>query len=120
MAADPVRFTVDLTIHEGGLVAFQRIAKAMTEGTRDEPGALAYDWYLSPDRTRCRLLETYEDADAVLAHLSGPVVRDLVPQLLEVSSLTGFEVYGDPGPEAARMLAGFGAEIYERWHGLGI
>jgi hypothetical protein len=54
----------------------------------------------------------------VLAHLNGAVVRELVPKLLETASLSSFEVYGDPGPQAAQMLAGFGAGIFGLWHAL--
>jgi hypothetical protein len=64
------------------------------------------------------LLETYVDANAVLAHITGPVVQQLVPKLLETASLNHFEVYGDPGPKAAEMLAGVGAEIFPLWRGL--
>jgi quinol monooxygenase YgiN len=113
-----IRFTVELTIADGKFDDFERIARKMTAGTQTEPGALAYDWCLSGDRKRCRLLEAYADADAVLAHFRGPVVQELVPKLLEVTSLNRFEVYGDPGPEATQMLAGFGAEIFALWQGL--
>jgi hypothetical protein len=47
------------------------------------------------------------------------VVQELVPKLLETASLSSFEVYGDPGPQAAKMLAGFGAGIFGLWHELG-
>jgi len=60
-----------------------------------------------------RLIETYTDANAVLAHFNGPVVQELVPILLGTASLAGFEVYGDPGQKATEMLKGFGAEIFE-------
>jgi len=113
-----VRSAVDLTIHEGKFEEFDSLAQAMIAGSEKEPGALAYDWCLSGDRRRCRLVETYADANAVLAHLMGPVVRELVPKILGVSSLNGFEVYGDPGPKAAQMLAGLGAEIFPLWRGL--
>jgi quinol monooxygenase YgiN len=113
-----VRFTVDLTINAGKFDKFEGIAQAMIASSQQEPGTLEYDWYLSGDRRRCRLVETYADADAVLTHLTGPVVQELVPKLLEAASIGGFEVYGDPGPKAAQMLAGFGAEIFELWHGL--
>lgn len=118
MSKQTVRFNVNLTIHDGKLDAFQAIAQTMIAGTQKEPGALAYEWHLSSDRKRCRLLETYADADAVLAHINGPVVRQLVPKLLQTSSLDRFEVYGDPGLKAAEMLAGVGAEIFPLWHGL--
>lgn len=113
-----VRFAVDLTINEGKFGEFESIAQAMIAGSEKEPGTLGYDWCLSADRQRCRLLETYADANAVQAHIEGPVVRELVPKLLEVSSLSGFEVYGDPGPKAAQTLVAFGAEIFTLWCGL--
>ena len=113
-----VRFTVDLTINAGQFARFAEVAQTMIAGSKKEAGTLGYDWCLSADRSRCRLVETYADADAVLAHLTGPVVQELVPKLLEASSISGFEVYGDPGPKAAQMLAGFGAEIFELWGGL--
>jgi quinol monooxygenase YgiN len=113
-----VRFTVDLTIHPEKFDKFQSMAQAMIAGSQKEPGTLGYDWCLSADRRRCRIIETYADANAVVAHLMGPVVQELVPKVLDVSSINGFEVYGDPGPKAAQMLAGFGAEIFELWQGL--
>jgi len=118
MASDTVHFTVDLTIDDGKSGAFEDIARAMIAGSRKEPGTLAYDWYLSGDRRRCRIIETYADANAVLAHLTGPVVQELVTKLLEASKIGGFEVYGNPGPKAAEMLAEFWAEIFRPWHGL--
>jgi len=119
MSKGGVQFNVDLTIHEGKLDAFRTIARIMIAGTQKETGALAYEWYFSADGKRCRLIENYKDADAVLAHMNGPVVRELVPKLLEVSRLDRFEVYGDPGPKAAQGLAGVGAEIFPFWSGLG-
>lgn len=115
MAVQMVRFLVDLTIHEGKLSLFEGIAREMVAGSEHEAGTLGYEWFVSDDRRRCRLIETYLDSDAVLAHLTGPVVQQLVPKLLEHSKLDRFQVYGDPGPQAAVMLAGFGAEIFQRW-----
>ncbi len=118
MPAQAVHFKVDLNIHEGELAVFENTAKAMIAATQKEPGALGYEWYLSGDRKSCRLLETYKNAEAALAHCTGPVVRDLVPKLLESASVSGFEVYGDPGVQASAMLAGFGAAIFKFWRGL--
>ena len=61
------------------------------------PGTLGYEWFLSADLKRSRLVETYVDAAAVLEHFSGPVVQQLVPKLMQIASVTRFEVYGDPG-----------------------
>jgi hypothetical protein len=61
-------------------------------------------------------LETYANADAVVAHLTGPVVQEYVPKVLTVAALNSFDVYGDPGTKASAMLAGFGAVIFSHWH----
>src|SRR5580658_91666 len=119
MPNQKVYFIVDLTIHEGQLANFEAIAKTMTEGTLKESGALGYEWYLSKDRKQCRLIETYADGNAAFAHVSGAVVHQLVPKMLENCSLTSFKVYGDPGPKASDALAKVGAEIAPLWHGLG-
>jgi quinol monooxygenase YgiN len=118
MSDNVVRLTVDLTVNEGQLEEFKSIAKVMIERTRGEPGTLGYEWSLSDDSKRSRLLETYVDAEALLAHFTRPVVREMVPRLAEVCSVDGFEVYGDPGEEAAALIAGFGAEIHQPWLGL--
>jgi quinol monooxygenase YgiN len=118
MSKQKVRLNVNLAINEGKLGAFEAIARTMIAGTEKEAGALSYDWYFSNDRRRCRLVETYTDADALLAHMTGPVVQELVPKLLEVSSLAGFEMYGEPGAKAAEMLSGVGAEVFQYWSGL--
>ena len=118
MAAHKVYLLVELTIHEGKLDVFEGIAREMIAGSQAEPGTLGYQWCLSSDRRRCRIIETYVDSNAVLAHFTGPVVQQLVPKLVEQSRIERFEAYGDSGPDAAGMLAGFGAEIFEPWHGL--
>ena len=117
MTKDKVRFTVDLAITEGKLDEFEAIAQTMIAATQKEAGTLTYQLFLSGDRKHCRLIETYVDANATLAHLTGPVVQELVPKILEVSTISGFEIYGNPGRQAAEMLKGLGAEIFESWHG---
>jgi quinol monooxygenase YgiN len=114
-----VQLTVHLSIHEGSLAEFERTAQAMCVRCQDEPGTLAYSWFLSDDRKKCRLIELYADAKAAAAHLTGPVVRDFVPKLLQSANVTGFEVNGDPGPEATAILRGFGAGIFKHWHSMG-
>jgi quinol monooxygenase YgiN len=118
MASETVHFVVSLAIHEGKLAAFEETAKAMIAGSQKEPGTVGYEWYLSSDRKSCRLLETYANAEAALAHCTGPVVTNLVPKLLESASVSGFEVFGDAGPQVTAMLAGFGAAFFAFSHGL--
>ena len=118
MVKQTVLLAVDLTINDGREDAFERIAQEMVAGSEKEPGTLGYEWFMSADRRRCRLIETYKDAAAVLAHFKGPVVQELVPKLLGTASVAGFEVYGDPGPKVREMLGGFGAEVFAFRYGL--
>jgi len=118
MVEQVVRLTVDLTVNERQLEEFKSIAETMTAGSRNEPGTLGYEWFSSGDSKRFRLVETYVNADAVLAHFTGAVVQELVPKLAAVCTVSGFEVYGDPGPEVTEMATGFGAEIFQYWLGI--
>ena len=110
-----VRLVVAVTVNDGKLAAFEGIAKDMVKGTEKEPATLAYDWHVSADRKHWRLFETYANAEALVTHLKGPVVQQLVPKIIEVSKVDRLEVLGNPGPEATSMLKQFGAEIYSDW-----
>ena len=78
MDSNMVRFRVDLAINEGAFEVFESIVQTMNAGSQKESGTIGYDWFLSSDRKKCRLLETYLNADAALAHCTGPVVTELV------------------------------------------
>ncbi|HUO15809.1 MAG TPA: putative quinol monooxygenase [Verrucomicrobiae bacterium] len=114
-----VYLSVSLAIRDGKLEEFKTVAREMVDATRKEAGTLGYEWYLSSDGQRCQLLETYADADALLAHFGGPAVQIGVPKMMVTANVTGFQVYGDPGPKAKEILSGFGAEIFSYWHGMG-
>jgi quinol monooxygenase YgiN len=118
MLEKTVRLLVEATISEGCDEKFKEVAKAMTAASEAEPGTLGYEWFFSADGRQCRLLETYVDKDAVLAHFRGPAVTELVPQLVRLCMVDRFEIYGDPGPEVAQTAVGFGARFFSYWAGL--
>src|SRR4051812_29415050 len=111
MTKPGVYFIVDLAIDDGKLEEFQTIAGSMAAGTHEEAGAQAYEFYLDAAQRHCRLIEIYSDSNAALAHCKGRVVQQLLPQLLSVSSLTGFSVYGDLDAETAGVLTEGGAQL---------
>ena len=45
MSKEAVYFIVDLVITDGKIDAFETIAQKMIEGTQQESGALAYEFY---------------------------------------------------------------------------
>lgn len=109
--AAPIRFVVSMAIKPGRRAEFEAVAREMAARTQSEPGALEYSFHVDADGARCTLLESYADGAAVVAHLAGPVVRELVPRATEHATLEGFEVLGEPGPEARALLAAFGARV---------
>lgn len=119
MVEKTVRLTVSFSVTEAQMNDFKGIAAQMTDGTKSEPGTLGYEWFVSGDGRKFRLVETYVDAAAIEAHFMGAVVQQLVPKLAAVCSVDGFEVYGDPGPKVAEMSSAFGAAIYQYWIGIG-
>jgi len=114
-----ILLNVSVAIKEGKLGAFQAIAREMIETSRKEPGTLGYEWFLSSDGKRCQVIEPFADEDALLAHLARPAVQEGLPKLMGTASVTGCQVYGDPGSKAKETLGGIGAEIFFYWDGLG-
>jgi len=119
MVEQVVRLTVSFSVTDAQMSAFKSIASEMTEGTGPEPGTTGYEWFVSADGMQFRLVETYVDAAAVEAHFMGSVVQQMVPKLAAVCTVDGFEFYGDPGPKVSAMAAGFGAQFYQYWMGIG-
>ena len=119
MSSQRIHFKVDLTILEGKFAEFEEIAKELIAGSLKEPGTLGYEWHLGQDRGQCRVLETYADTNAALAHINGAVVKELLPKLLGFCSIDACEVYGDPGPKVREMLQGLKPKIFPYWKGLG-
>lgn len=108
----PIFLTVSLRIMDGRRSAFESTARQMVAETKQERGALAYEFYVAEDGPECRLLEGYVDSDAAASHLTGPVVTGLVPKLLESAMLEGFEVYGDASPQLVEIVANFRAKRF--------
>ena len=113
-----VYFHLSLKINEGKIDAFRNIADEMSAMTSKESGALGYEWYLNADSTECRLVETYANEAAVMAHIDGKTVRDLLPRLLQASSITSFGVYGNPGAQATERLRAAGAVLFQQIGGI--
>ena len=118
MAAQKVRLLVELTIHEGQYDAFDGIARDMTAGSKSEAGTLDYEWYLSADRRRCRLVESYVDSAALAKHFDGPVVQQLLPKLAARCTIDRIEAYGNLDQDIAATLAKSGHEIFPAWQGI--
>ena len=102
-------------IAPGDLAEFKRLAAQLLELTKGDAGALQYDWFLSADETKCVVRETYEDSDAVLAHMA--IVGELLGKLAALGGGLEVEGFGPVSPQLAEAAAAMQAPIYKFFQG---
>ncbi len=111
-----IQFTATLpSIAPADLAEFKRVAGEALELTTAEAGNLQYDWFLSNDETKCVVRETYENSDAVLAHIA--TVGELVGQLAQLGGGLEIEGFGTLSPELAEAAAAFQPTVYSFFQG---
>ncbi len=108
--SNSISWNLQLSVREGRLQDARELVGEMIEATKQEPGTLGYEWFLSEDGTICHINERYVDSDAVLVHL-GNFGANFAERFLTCFEPTSFSVYGDPSPDAQAALDGFGAAV---------
>ena len=80
-----------------------------------DPGTSLYEWFINEAGTECIVLETYDDAEALLAHArnAGP----LVGRLLQIADCK-VDMLADPTPEMRAALKRMPMTLYGRMQGL--
>ena len=106
--ADTISWNLQLNVKEGRLDDLKVLIGEMVASTREEPGSIGYEWFLSADGSVCHINERYADSNAVMEHL-GNFGAKFAERFLACLEPTGFSVYGDPSDEARAALDGFGA-----------
>jgi len=104
----PVAWNLQLALREGRLEAFRELMLEMVASTRNEPGALGYEWFLSEDGAACHIHERYRDDAAAMAHI-GTFGSTFAERFLGCVEPLAMHVYGDPGAEVRSALDGLGA-----------
>ena len=113
--SDVISWVLELDVKDGKVEAFEALMQEMVAATKaDEPGALAYEWFVSDDKTTCHIYERYADSAAVMTHL-GNFGSKFAERFLDALQPTRLMVYGQPSNEVRAALAGlnpvFMAEI---------
>lgn len=109
--SSPVSWNLQLSVREGRLDAARALMVEMVASTREESGALGYEWFLSDDGKTCHINERYADSGAVLVH-AGHFGSKFAERFLGCFEPTGLSVYGDPHAEAKAALDGLGAVYF--------
>jgi quinol monooxygenase YgiN len=106
-----VSWVIKFSINSGQRGAFVSLMEEMVEGTMaDEPGALAYEWFIADDDRTVHIYERYADSDATMVHL-GNFGQKYAERVMAISEVTGFSVYGDASDAVRGALGPFGAEF---------
>jgi quinol monooxygenase YgiN len=87
---------------------FKQVVAPLVAETKEEPGALAYEYNVSDDRTTIHILEHYRNSDAVASHVQKTFAK-FAERFTALATVASFVVYGAPRSEARKILDGFGA-----------
>lgn len=102
-------------IASGDLAEFKRLAAQALEVTKGDAAALQYDWFFNADETECVVRETYENSDAILAHMAD--LGDLLGKLVEAGGGLKIEAFGPVSPQLAEAAAALQPAIYGYFQG---
>jgi quinol monooxygenase YgiN len=83
-------------VSSSNLAAFKKMAAQALEIAKGEPGVLQYDWYFDDTQTVCVVRETYQDSEALLAHIT--TMGETLNTLSELGGGCELEMFGDPSP----------------------
>ncbi len=109
-----VHWILEVAIKDGELDNFKALAEEMSAATKaNEPGTLAYEWFVSADGKTCHIYERYADSAATMVHL-GSFGANFAERLLAIAEPKRFDVYGNPDDQVRAALAGFGAVHFDQ------
>jgi quinol monooxygenase YgiN len=83
---------------------FARLANALADAARDEPGTLRYEWYTSDDPDDFVVIEEYADPEAALAH--NRHCAELLQRVPALATVDSVHLHGALGPDLQAWIAG--------------
>ncbi|MCS5489285.1 putative quinol monooxygenase [Algoriphagus limi] len=103
-------------IHAGKESVFKKIIPQLIDKVKaNEPGAETYNWYFNSDGTKCHVVETYSDSDAVMAHMGN--AGELLGKLMAISDLSG-DIYGNLSEELKAAMGTLPVNHFSFYQGL--
>ena len=115
--SDVIEWVLEMRVQDGQADNVQPLIDEMVAATQaDEPGALHYEYYMTPDRSICTVLERYADNAAVMTHL-GNFGAKFAERFMAAFAPERLVVYGPANAEVREALAGLGATYQDRVSG---
>lgn len=98
---------VELDILEKNEQNISNFCKDVFEAAKNEEnGTLSNAWYISDDFSKCIMIDSYKDDDAVLFHL-GVFAERFNDKFNKYFKLTRFTVFGNPNNKVKTAIAAF-------------
>ena len=113
---EQVSWLIELAVKDGQLDAFTELMEEMVAGTSVEPQTLAYEWYISDDRTTVHIYEKYADSASTISQVNG-FLEKWADRFMACVDVSRFVVYGSPNAEAREILGAFGGMYMGPWGG---
>ncbi len=114
---DHIWAIAEVSVPEGKISEVKKLAARIIDRVEaNEPNTLSYEWFLSNDESKCYVVQSYKDSEAVLAHLAN--IGDLSGPLHQVAPLTGLMIFGSPSDALRQTLERVGPKIFEHWNGV--
>ena len=98
---EKIHIVARFKIHTGKLQEFKLGVESCIDATKTESGALLYDWFIDENSLEVTVIETYQDSNAVLAHVVN--VDESLSNLIAISDFSG-EVFGNASDELTGAL----------------
>lgn len=116
--SDAISWVLALTVKDGKLDDYRSLMTEMVASTTEEPGALAYEWFVSDDGGQVHIYERYADNDATMAHM-GSFGANFADRFFGCVDPIGMWVYGNVNDEVRAALTPAGAEFLGPFGGFG-
>lgn len=106
--SDHILGVSELTIKPGELENFKALVSEMVDATQaNEPNALNYEYFISPDGKQCHIYERYADSAAVMTHMKN--FEAFAERFMAAVEMTAVTIYGNPSAEVREVVSGLGA-----------
>jgi quinol monooxygenase YgiN len=108
-----IHFRAEFTFSEGKIKEYKKLLKEMSNLVEaNEPETIDYQFYFDESETRCIVLETYRDPEAVFVHMVGIALNPVPPKIHEIFQITRFEVYGAVSKKLRKAMEGLNPKAY--------
>ncbi|TLX85281.1 MAG: hypothetical protein E6L04_05535 [Thaumarchaeota archaeon] len=106
-----IQVSARMKIRDNMLEGFKQQANECIKQVKEkDSGTLQYDWFLNEHKNMCEIRETYENSEALLAHVTN--LREPLRVLFEKYATDHtVTIYGEPSAELLKNAKARGVDI---------